>query len=319
MLHRNTVIFDDNSTFTFLNYYKRSTLYDPMKKIIIIEVGVVVLIAAIIFPTFKSYWYDNIVNLLNLNDWHFKIKNVLGLEENKSKNRTSFPIAYLAFIRTMFEKQKELLNIHEPLLRSGDYVSTISISPPNPAQTLDQLPFSSDKMKGVTYFSLNEIRNNVQSLKQRGVNFIGYDLENEGSPAIDLSHPVASMREASKIVHQHGLIFMAVPGYPFNTKAYASQFAPYANIYVIQAQNNESQPAIYKSSVISTVNALKAANPNVRIITELSTHEGSLSDMKESFSMVAQYVDGVTVWPESVDDLSKIRGFLEWYNNNYRQ
>lgn len=310
-------MFDDNGA--FLNYYKRSTLYDPMKKIIIIEVGVVALIAAIIFPTFKSYGYDNIVlNKLNLDGWYFRVKNVLSLEENKSKNSTSFPIAYLAFIRTIFEKQEELLNIH-PLLRSGDYISTISISPPNPAQTLDQLPFSSDKMKGVTYFSLDEIRNNVQSLKQRGVNFIGYDLESEGSPAIDLSHPVASMREASKIVHQHGLIFMAVPGYPFNTKAYASQFAPYANIYVIQAQSDESQPAVYKSSVVSTVNALKAANPNVRIITELSTHEGSLSDMKESFSMVAQYVNGVTIWPESMDDLSKIRTFLEWYNNNYRQ
>jgi hypothetical protein len=242
---------------------------------------------------------------------------MLSLAE--SKNTIYFPFAYLAFVRTTFENQEEQFNLYKPYLLPGDYVSSISISPPNPAENLGQLPFSIDKMKGVTYFSLDEIKNNVQSLKQRGVNFIGYDLESEGSPATDLSHPVASMHEASKIVQQHGLIFMAVPGYPFTTYAYVSQFAPYANIYVIQAQGNESQPSVYKSSVTSTINALKAANPNVRIITELSTNKGNLSDMKESFSMVAQYVDGVTVWPESINHLSKVRRFLEWYNNNYRQ
>jgi hypothetical protein len=288
-----------------------------VKKIAITGGGIVVLIAAIIFLP-KSYGYNDILNMLNLSDWYFKDKNMLILAESKSKNNTSFPIAYLAFMRTTFGNQEELLNAYKPYLRPGDYVSAISVSP-NPAHNLQQLPFSNDKMKGVTYFSLNEIKNNVQSLKQIGVSFIGYDLESEGSPVTDLSHPVASIHEASKIVQQHGLIFMAVPGYPFTTNAYVTQFAPYADIYVIQAQGNESQPSVYKSSVISTINALKAANPNVRIITELSTNKGNLSDMKESFSMVAQYVDGVTVWPESSNNLSKVRRFLEWYNNNYRQ
>jgi hypothetical protein len=222
-------------------------------------------------------------------------------------------------MRTTFENQEELINAYKPYLRAGDYISTISISPPDPAQNLEQLPFSNDKMKGVTYFSLDEIRNNVQSLKQRGVSFIGYDLESEGSPPTDLSDPVASMRDASKVVHQYGLKFLAVPGYPFDTNTYVSQFAPYADIYVIQAQGNESQPSMYKSNVVGAINALRAANPNARVITELSTNTGTLSDMKKSFSMVAQNVDGVSVWPESVKGLSKVKKFLEWYNAIYRQ
>jgi hypothetical protein len=222
-------------------------------------------------------------------------------------------------MRTTFENQEELINAYKPYLRAGDYISTISISPPDPAQNLEQLPFSNDKMKGVTYFSLDEIRNNVQSLKQRGVSFIGYDLESEGSPPTDLSDPVASMRDAFKVVHQYGLKLLAVPGYPFDTNTYVNQFAPYADIYVIQAQGNESQPSMYKSNVVGAINALRAANPNARIITELSTNTGTLSDMKKSFSMVAQNVDGVTVWPESVKGLSKVKKFLEWYNAIYRQ
>lgn len=58
---------------------------------------------------------------------------------------------------------------------AGDYISTISISSPNPVQNLEQLPFSSDKIKGVTYVSLDEIRENAEMLKQKGVGVIGFN------------------------------------------------------------------------------------------------------------------------------------------------
>jgi len=285
------------------------------KKIPIIGAGVVVvvLIATIIVLHFRPYDYSN---NKDLSTWYIQDQNTKG--ENTSSTG-SFPIAYLAFARSNFENQEELFNLYKPYLLAGDYISTISISPPNPAQNLDQLPFSSDKIKGVTYFSLDEIRENAEMLKQKGVGFIGYDLESEGSPASDQSDPVASMRESYKIVHQHGLKFLAVPGYPFDTNAYISQYAPYADIYVIQAQGNESKPSVYQSSVKSQIEILKAVNPDIRIITELSTNKGTVLDMEKSFSMVAQYVDGVTVWQESVNDLSKVKRFLEWYNQNYRQ
>ena len=301
------------------------------KNIAVVGAGIVVivvLIATILILPFKPYDYGdtNILNMLDFSNWYFQDENVLGLTEKTNNANsattvitTSFPVAYLAFVRTTFENQQELFNLYKPYLLAGDYVSTISISPPNPAQNLEQLPFSSDKSKGVTYFSLDEIRNNIQSLRQRGVGFIGYDLESEGSPTSDQTHPVASLREAYKDVHQHGLKFLAIPGYPFNTNAYVSQFAHYADIYVIQAQSNESQPLVYQSSVKSQIDALKAVNPNIRIITELSTNKGTVLDMQKSFSMVAQYVDGVTVWQESVKDLSKVKRFLEWYDRNYRQ
>jgi uncharacterized membrane protein YwzB len=290
-----------------------------MRNTAITAVIIVVIIAAIVFLAFRSHNFNTLLKKLYMPSWYFADKNMLGIAANTSNDVVSFPIAYLAFVRTTFENQEEIFNTYKPYLRAGDYISTISISPPNPAQNVGQLPFSNDKMKGVTYFSLDEIKNNIKSLKQKGVSFVGYDLESEGSPATDLSHPVASMRDASKVVHQYGLKFLAIPGYPFDTYTYVSQFAPYADIYIIQAQSNESQPSIYKSYVIGAINALRAANPNARIITELSTNTGTLSEMKQSFSVIAQNVDGVTVWPESVKSLSKVKKFLEWYNNSYRR
>jgi hypothetical protein len=290
-----------------------------MRKIAITALAILVMIAVVMSLAFKSYEFDTLLNVLHITERYFADKDILSLAQNKSNDIISFPIAYLAFMRTTFENQEELINAYKPYLRAGDYISTISILPPNAAQNLEQLHFSNDKMKGVTYFSLDEIRNNVQSLKQRGVSFIGYDLESEGSPPTDLSDPVASMRDASKVIHQYGLKFLAVPGYPFDTNTYVSRFAPYADIYVIQAQGNESEPSMYKSNVVGAINALHAANPNARVITELSTNTGTLSDMKKSFSMVAQNVDGVTVWPETLKDLSKVKKFLEWYNAIYRR
>ena len=61
----------------------------------------------------------------------------------------------------------------------------------------------------------------------------------------------------------------------------------------------------------SQIEILKAVNHDIRIITELSTNKDSISNMEKSFSMVAQYVDGVTVWQESANDLSKVTRFLE--------
>jgi hypothetical protein len=290
---------------------------------VVAAAALVLLIVAAAVPRPNDYGNKNILNLLDDSNRRFWDGNVLTLAEGKSTGsitaNTSLPTTYLAFVRTTFKNQEELFNLYKPYLLAGDYVSTISISPPNPAQNLDQLPFSSDKIKGVTYFSLDEIKNNIQSLKQRGIGFIGYDLENEGSPASDRSNPVSSMREAYNTAHQHGLKFLAVPGYPFNTNAYISQFAHFADLYVIQAQGNESKPSIYQSSVKSRIDTLKAVNPEIRIITELSTNKGTVSDMQKSFSMVAHYVDGVTMWQGSVKDLPKVKQFLEWYNQNYRQ
>lgn len=288
-----------------------------MKKITMLGLGTI--LVAVCFLCFQFHIPNNIPNTLDLSGY-FGYNNAARAESNNTTtNSTSYPIAFLAFMRTIFQNQSGLVNFYKPYILSGDYVSTISNSV-NPAQNLKYAKLvSNDTLKGVTYFSLAEIKNNIQSLKEQGVDFIGYDLERDGSPAADLANPVGSMRNASEIVHRNNMTFIAVPGHPFNTNAYATKFAPYIDIAIIQAQDNQSQPNIYNASVASRVSALKAANPNIRIMSELSTHNVTLLNMEQSFSLVAKrYVDGVTVWPESLADLPKLKGFLEWYNHTYR-
>ena len=159
----------------------------------------------------------------------------------------------------------------------------------------------------------------AESLKNTGAEFVGQDLEEEYSPSDDLLDPVDSIRTASEIAHRNGLKFLAVPGHPVDTAKTAGQFAAYADLYIIQAQPMQSDLHTYKSFVVSIVNTLRATNPNITIITELSTGEETVSNMKECFTLVANYVDGVTIWYENEDnDISKLDDFLEWFNQRYK-
>jgi hypothetical protein len=45
-----------------------------MKKIAITGVGIIVVIAAIMFLPFRPYEYNNILNMLDVSDWYLRTK-----------------------------------------------------------------------------------------------------------------------------------------------------------------------------------------------------------------------------------------------------
>jgi hypothetical protein len=226
--------------------------------------------------------------------------------------------SFLALLRTSSPNQTQLVDVYKPHLTDSDYVSTISASE-DPGENLNYtmlLPGT----KGVIYYSLAEIEKNAPTLKEKGIHFVGYDLEAEYSPADDLLDPTDSIRRASETAHINGLKFLAVPGYPFSTPEAAEKFAPYADIYVIQAQARQSDPYEYRSLVTSISDQIRS-NSDALVVTELSTEgtKGTASNMMESFSSVSGHIDGVTIWSgNSNDALTKVKSFLEWFESRYR-
>ena len=97
---------------------------------------------------------------------------------------------------------------------------------------------------------------------------MGYDLES-GSSKTDINDPIRAIIQASKIAHQNGFKFMPIPGFPVNTPQLAGQFAPYADVYIIQAEAHQQTPSIFQNFVISRVNAIRSANPNIPIMVEV--------------------------------------------------
>jgi hypothetical protein len=108
-----------------------------MRKIATMSLPIVVMIAAVMsLLAFRSHESDILLNVLHIREQYFTDKDILNLAENKSNDIIPFPIAYLAFMRTTFENQEKLFNTYKPYLRAGDYISTISISPPQSCSEL---------------------------------------------------------------------------------------------------------------------------------------------------------------------------------------
>jgi hypothetical protein len=201
---------------------------------------------------------------------------------------TSNDLIIGALLRANYPNQQSLVDMYKKYLDSSDYIFGAS----GDLKNANLLPGS----KVGTWNSLADIQTNAPTLKSKGITILGYDLEKALSPSSDLSNPVGSMKSAADIAHKYGLLFAAVPGYPFVTPSYASQFASYANIFVIQAQGWEtthsgSQSCQQKIGDIS--NAIRSANVNTIVIAQLSTTTGTISDMEKCTFFISNMISGV--------------------------
>jgi hypothetical protein len=261
-----------------------------------------------------------VANTLNYNNLPSNIVNpVLALKQNLQFDENQLSSAraktFVAIMRSQPAAiQTQLVDLYKPYLKSTDYLLTH----PNDNNWNYALELPAEN-KGVEYFSLAEIQANAQLLKAKGANFVSYDLEDPYTPASELVNPVNSMQMASQILHQNGLKLAAAPSHKLTDTYYAS-FAPLVDIYILQSQAFQSDSSQYKSYVNSIVPKLRAAHPGMPIIAELSTARGNLQNMMESFSSVANIVDGVTSWyANRPDALAQLNQFLSWFQQNYKR
>jgi hypothetical protein len=225
---------------------------------------------------------------------------------------TSKDKVILAIMRSNYPDQNQLVSLYKPYLHSSDYVMT------KPNYRNWDYALKLNGMKGVDYFSLADINTNAEKIKQKGGTFIGYDLEKQYSAPSDMANPKDAMTQASKTAHKYGLKLLAIPSHKL-TDIYYATFAPLADIYGLQAQAYQPDPTQYKAYVSGIVPKLKSAHPGMPVITEVSTNQGTVSNMKKAFSSVADIVDGVTIWYSNTPaDLSKVDQFLRWFDSTYR-
>jgi hypothetical protein len=186
---------------------------------------------------------------------------------------------------------------------------------------------SLDGIHGVEFFSLAEIRQYAATIKAKGFDYVSYDLEPGAtySPQSEVNDPVGSVRKASEIAHANGLLLEVAPSRAITTE-HGEQIAPYVDMYHIQSQALQGQPAQFESYVKSMSAKLKAANPNLKSVTiQFSTNREAASGMtlqetmQHDWNLCSDYVDGVTVWFSNNDaSLSILREFIEWFDEGGR-
>ena len=107
------------------------------------------------------------------------------------------------------------------------------------------------------------------------------------TPARQQIHPIATYVRAAAIARAHGVLMIATPAfdlvratrphyrgriYPeFLRLALAGRIAPYVDVYEIQAQGAENNPAAYRSLVRAVARQVHASNPAAMILAGLST------------------------------------------------
>jgi hypothetical protein len=178
---------------------------------------------------------------------------------------------------------------------------------------------------GVEFFSLAEIEKYAPTLKQKGFDYVAYDLEPGASysPQSEVDDPVGSVRKASEIAHNNDLLLQVAPSRAITT-AYAKQIAPYVDMYHIQSQALQGKPADFASYVKGISENLKAANPDIKSITiQFSTNREAASGMtlqetmEHDWNLCSGYVGGVTVWfSNNNSSLSVLRNFVDWIDKN---
>jgi hypothetical protein len=218
----------------------------------------------------------------------------------------------IAIVRSHVPEQETLINLYEQYL---DTPRDISLSKPddsNLGYTM-QLP----GQHGVSYFSLQEIRQNAQKLKSTGVDVIEYNLEESYSPGSDLRDPVESVRQAYDITHRNGLKLILTPSMDL-TNMHASDFARYTDYYNIMALELQTplSTTAFREHVARTVATIREQSPDMPITVELTTVRGSLEDMRQNFLATFRLVDGYNIWYSiDADGTDKLKRFLDWFDS----
>jgi hypothetical protein len=221
---------------------------------------------------------------------------------------------YLVPLMKTSSNQDTLLSIYRPVTDLGDFVLT-KPSDANINFAL-QLKSAAGNM-GVEYFSLAAIKGNAAEDKSEGVTFISYDLEKGLSPPSDLINPVSSMQEAASVTHQNGLAFMADPSRSL-TDEFLSSFAKVSDLYNLQAQAFESNPSQYSTYVHNTIPKLKNAHPGMPVSVETSTSTGTVSQMEQCFSLVADEADGsYTFYTNTNAGFTALKEYLTWFVGHF--
>ncbi|MEM2856251.1 MAG: hypothetical protein QW416_04030 [Candidatus Nitrosocaldaceae archaeon] len=231
-------------------------------------------------------------------------------EKSEAQNKMILPI-----VRSGFNDFNSLINVYN--LFDNDFVIAFSGIP---------ILKHANKVNGekiVSYFSATEIINNIENLKNNNISWVAYDLEKGYSPSNEVNAPIDNIKKVADVLHMNNMkLVLNIANIP-DLKNVVKEGVKYADMYIMQGQYFQDTsigggPDVYAKKVIELAKIIRNSNPNVLIIAQVSTLKGDLQNCKESFSKVADYVDGVTLFfGTSKSELTNIKEFYTWIESNY--
>ena len=134
------------------------------------------------------------------------------------------------------------------------------------------------------------------------IDIVGYNLENgQFNRPWEKTNPVDSVKRMQELVSEYDLLLAFGPDHELAISDGVA-VAPYVDIFVLQVQRVQTEPAKVSSFVWPLIPQLRRANPDLEISVQVRT-EGDVGDIADLIDDMKNQLDGVSILtsPETVD------------------
>lgn len=134
------------------------------------------------------------------------------------------------------------------------------------------------------------------------IDLIGYNLEHSpATPEAEQADPVGSIQHMRDLADAYGLELAFGPDHDF-ALSHGLEIAPYVDIFVLQIQRQQTNPAVVHEFVEPLVPQLREANGDLEVSVQVRT-EGDVGEIVALLDSLKTDLDGVSILtsPETVD------------------
>jgi hypothetical protein len=155
--------------------------------------------------------------------------------------------------------------------------------------------------KLVVFKSAAEAEQAVPEIADR-IDILGYNLEHgPATPPDEQADPVGSVKRMHDLARQYGLTLALGPDHSFALSD-GVEMAPHVDIFVLQVQRAQTDPATALDFVQPLIPELRQANPDLQISVQVRT-EGDVVAIVDLIDCIKEGLDGVSILtsPDTVD------------------
>lgn len=172
--------------------------------------------------------------------------------------------------------------------------------------------------KLVVFKSVEEAELFLPNIADR-IDIIGYNLENgPGYHTEELANPVRSVKRMHNLAQKYDLELAFGPDHRLALSD-GVDVAPYVDIFVLQVQRAQTEPARVFDFVLPMAQELHEANPDIEVAVQIRT-EGDVAAIVDLIDAMNNSLDGVSVLtsPETVDVAEMLVVELQTRENDIR-
>ncbi|GAB4531212.1 MAG: hypothetical protein Kow0063_10140 [Anaerolineae bacterium] len=155
--------------------------------------------------------------------------------------------------------------------------------------------------KLVVFRSIREAEQALPHIADR-IDIVGYNLEmGPNNLSAEQADPVGSVRRMHDLARRYDLLLAFGPDHDLALSD-GVEVAPYVDIFVLQVQRVQTEPATVFDFVLPLIPELRQANPDLEISVQVRT-EGDVVEVVDLIDAISEQLDGVSILtsPETIE------------------